>query len=325
MKNNKVIKLTIEILIAAIVIVVVVATVFMLKENANKSSEVAYSESTQESKLTIKFLYESTDYWQKFDMSNAGYKTQAEYETAVLNYIDQITKLLSKEDWYKQYTNNNNIIYIKLVLTEKEIKETINFPKNTDSDNITFNINYPIGMISYCDLPLVNSLTHIITYNKLTGVSSFSKTLDDGICEYLQNHYYSGKGVMICDRPAQEVKERNYDVIDVHKVVKLEQSHNKLPFEKLETDNSGFAIRYRYSFVDYLIQTYGLEAVLKVHDGKDESAYNSLSKNGFSGLISDWKQFLSKYPDFTSSEAQIESEAWESHEYLYRNYYDFKY
>ncbi|SEW14391.1 hypothetical protein [[Clostridium] fimetarium] len=329
MKRKTASKVVIQILLVAIVTVAIIVTWFILKENGTNNAEPVIQNpvGTEESKFSIKFSYGSDDYWTKLDMTNAGYKTQGEYETAVLNYIDEIAKLLGKEDWYKQYTNEDNTIYLNLELDLHGAEELpyLKYPEKSDTKTLIFNLNYPIGMITYCDLPLVNALTHLVTYDKQTGVSSFSKTLDDGLCDYVQNHYYSGKGIMICDRPAQEAKECNYYVIDVHKVVKLEQRHTSLAFEKLDTENNGFAMRYRYSFVDYLIQTYGLEAVMKVHDGLDESAYNSLSKNGYSGLISDWKQFLSKYADFTSSEAQIESDAWESNYYLYRRYFDFKY
>jgi len=51
-----------------------------------------------------------------------------------------------------------------------------------------------------------------------------------------------------------------------------------------------------YSFVDYLVNTYGIESVMKMIDGYDDSIYYLFNENGLSGLVSDWEQFLENYP-----------------------------
>ena len=50
------------------------------------------------------------------------------------------------------------------------------------------------------------------------------------------------------------------------------------------------------SFVEYLVQTYGIENLIKMADGYDESIYYLLNQNGLDGLISDWQQYLESYP-----------------------------
>ena len=85
------------ILIVAIAILALFATGYIIKKSKSDTLKLVTEISTESnninSEFTIKFMY-ADNYWEKYDLTNAVYKTQSEYETAVLNYIEQITTLL---------------------------------------------------------------------------------------------------------------------------------------------------------------------------------------------------------------------------------------
>ena len=56
-----------------------------------------------------------------------------------------------------------------------------------------------------------------------------------------------------------------------------------------------YSIECCSSFVDYLVQTYGIANVMKMVEGYDESIYYLFNPNGLNGVVSDWQQFLANY------------------------------
>ena len=78
------------VIIAAIVVVAIIVTVIVIKDDKKRLAENEknnHTESETKAVVPIQFTYYE-DYWKKYDLTNAVYKTQAEYETAVRNYID---------------------------------------------------------------------------------------------------------------------------------------------------------------------------------------------------------------------------------------------
>ena len=269
--------------------------------------------------INIKFLYQDK-YWEKYDLTNAVYKTQDEYETAVCNYIEEIAKLLDKPDWYKQ-NKDKNTLYLKLVIEGKEYyQEQIQRMEEYDDTMPLSNIgglaqytpNSCIYVMTFNDamfehniVPIVHELTDLITYNQVDKRSSFSYSLSNGLGEYVQKSL--GMGVDSCDHG---LDSHNY-VIEYQKICE-DDSTAKINIKYLNvnrigsSDMSGFSmdssltLRYYWveccsSFVDYLVQTYGIENVMKMVDGYDESIYYLLNQNGLDGLILEWQQFLNNY------------------------------
>jgi len=350
-KKNLII--VIECLLAVILVISITLTLILLKEhNTQEAGEsnisIGSTVSTESalnsasSKLSINFLYPE-DYWAKYDLTNATYKTKAEYETTVCTYIDQIAALLGKKDWYQQYTDNNNSIYIKLVISEAkpEPREYIIDPSDSNTNTLTFDLTFGYKEFESHQLELLTALTHLVMYDKKEAASSFSKSLDAGLCEYVEN--YLGKESVVSNITRKGMNACNYGV-DIHKFVNDNTStYSKDDWAKktyqvdvdkisssvgatlavypysLQTNQGMYWLRSSYSFVDYLVQTYGLEAVVKLCDGQNDSAYNVLNKNGLTALVSDWKQFLSKYPTMTPDEVKYFTTVCEGHSESYRN------
>jgi len=275
--------------------------------------------------ISIKFLY-AEDYWTKYQVSNTNNNTQQKYETTILSDIDQITTLLGKRDWYAQYADSDYTIYIKLVISDEipEPREYLECPKASDTITPTFTIKFGYTMFRGSDLPFYSVLTSLITYDKKDCVSSFSKSLDAGLGEYIQNNL--GKVSLVGTTERRGMNACNYGV-DIQNFVKSDKvtftkdawSINWYKADVMKTmDNMGttsatlpyslqtipgkFWLRSSYSFVDYLIKTYGLEKVVKVYDGKDEKSYETLRADGLKGLVLDWKKFIDEYPEMSQSE-----------------------
>ena len=296
--------------ISIIVVIAIIATVLFVIGNRTKSAgteEGVGADSETKPAFEIEFSY-SEDYWKIYDLTNAVYKTQTEFENAVLSYIDQIATLLNKPDWYKNYKGMDKL-YIALDINDAD--------DGISQGNIEFSQNY-LKTSYTCDLHLSNTmfkhnrsqLVHVLTKLIITKREGYPTSLEEGFCEYIQNELGMGIG------------SSNYG-LDIHNYLREFTKQHK---ENPESDNmniirdevgnpSGYMIVYDYkfaksknvsyynywvssiySFVDYLVDTYGIESVMKLIDGYDDSIYYLLNQNGLSGLVSDWKQFLENYP-----------------------------
>lgn len=85
------------------------------EKNEKEKKEIAYTNDKiekdntndkKDSESIYGFFYED-NYWDIYDMSNAQYKTKADFENDVLKYIDKISTLLQCEDWFSQYNKKN--------------------------------------------------------------------------------------------------------------------------------------------------------------------------------------------------------------------------
>jgi len=329
------------ILIAAIAIISIVAIAFIIngkktittgskssisteskedKEDAESATSTKATEVKTACGIKIKFIY-GNKYWDNYDLTNAVFKTQEEYEDAVCIYIDEIAKLLNKEDWYEKYKEDT--LYLKLVvegndyygatnlLRLEEYDDTMPIYDSSGLENFTSNaqlytITLNSAMFDHNIIPIVHQLTDLILYNKKSTnqTSSFSDSLRIGLDEYTQNYF--GMGIASCNHS-----------LDIHNyVVEQEKTFENNPTLTLHFSQKGllwegvtyralgspslssrnFGVECCSSFVAYLVQTYEIENVMKMVDAYDNSIYYLYNQNGLEGLIADWQQFLAAYP-----------------------------
>lgn len=57
------------------------------------------------------------------------------------------------------------------------------------------------------------------------------------------------------------------------------------------------------SFTKYLIETYGIDTVITIINGEDESIYNAYHEDGLTGMIKDWIAFVDSHESNISEEA----------------------
>lgn len=294
------------ILFVVIMVMCIITMVFLMKKSDIKSEKTEVNlttESESKSDLPIK-LYYHENYWEKYDLTNAVYKTQAEYESAVINYIDQITKLLNKQDWFKKYQNNEDIS-IELDVIDQD--DGINEGKvscRKDYNSFYFTIGMSNTMFKHNRSQLVHALTELI----ITKTQGYSSSIEDGIGEYVQNSL--GMGIAsynygldihnyLIEYTKKYEEDGNAKAVMSHIrdcVGTISQGKNRNPYSLNNHYSHDYSILCSYSFVDYLVQMYGIDSVMKMIDGYDESIYFLYNENGINGLVSDWKQFLENYP-----------------------------
>lgn len=316
-------------------LLVVVAVAIIFKIKSDRPDQTAKQIETETKPIKINFLYGS-DYWiqetapfykQLQESPDAPFKTKTDFENAVIKDIDQISTYLKLSNWSDQYQAVGNTINIKLTLnyggSTVAPRDYINF--SMDAGVPTFNITLEKEDFYSIDVQLPNAITHIITYNYAkSSSSSYSKSLEYGLGEYVQNQL--GPDQKVEDGSSVRGTRAINQGVNIHKVLKYnEKSDSKFWDNNVDADKiystmgaysdtapysleniyGNFWILSSYSFVDYLIQTYGLEKVMNIYVGQNDDAYKNIHPNGLNGLINDWKQYVNSIPEMTLNESQI--------------------
>ena len=301
------------IFVAVIVVLAIIATLSIMKENKTRSEDNNIStENETKSGISIEFTY-TEDYWKKYDLTNAVYKTQGDYENAVRKYIEEIAILLDKQNWYMQYSGMNTLC---LELHINELKSVsvqggvFSYKESTKRSTCTYELYLSDEMFKNNRSQLTQAISNLVLTQKHGELNDVEK----GLTEYIQNSLGMG------------IASVNYGV-DIHNYliaytkIKQDDKYNKTSMDSARTglgkissytNYIGTHDKYKlndeevykfneykvlcyHSFVDYLVQTYGFESVLKIADGYDDSIYNMFSPNGLKGLLEDWKNFLENY------------------------------
>ena len=295
-------------IISIIVVISVVAIIFVVKGSKTNSvgmEEGVSTESENKVPVVIEFTYYE-DYWQKYDLTNAVYKTQAEYETAVRSYIDQIATLVNRPDWYQRFEGIDTInIVLKINDADDGISPgLIGYSKNNKKTTLICDLNFSNTMFKHNRSQLVHALTDLVVSRSQANIFSM---LEQGFCEYIQSDLGMGNGSSIygldIHNYVKEFTKKNGE--DAALNSRMSQIRDSVgDISKYNTYGGSAKNRFEYnyvivcnnSFVDYLVKTYGIEGVMKMLEGYDESIYYLLNQNGLSGLVSDWEQFVETYP-----------------------------
>lgn len=279
------------------------------KEPITNTPTPEASSQSERKQIHYKFLYDE-EYWEKYDLTNAIFKTKEDYEEAVVNYIEEIAELYHMEDWYEQYTKNKDTFYIRLSIEDMPYGGRSDIPVDYTMNSLIVRIIFTDSMFTQNYAPLVHELTHIVTTDKDKDISSFSRSLTEGICEYA--------GSKIGDVDSAKLG------IDVHTLYKycMNACINQEIYTKEEVDNiiamvgeecvdypvsvaeniGGTWILCSHSFVDYLINTYGMDEMLKILRAEDENIYYNYNVDGLTGLKLEWQNFLEDYEPVLSDE-----------------------
>jgi len=291
-----------------IVVIGIVTTVLIMKEAKTKSANTAKdisAESETKAGFTVEFSYYE-DYWQKYDLTNAVYKTQTEYENAVRSYLDQIAILLNKKDWYQKYAEIKTI-YLGLKISDSDNGNNpgmVMYTRNYNNTVLTIDLNFSNTMFKHNRSQLVHALADLVVSRSQANIFSM---LEQGFCEYIQSDLGMGNGSSIygldIHNYVKEFTKKNGE--DAALNSRMSQIRDSVgDISKYNTYGGSAKNRFEYnyvivcnnSFVDYLVKTYGIEGVMKMLEGYDESIYYLLNQNGLSGLVSDWEQFVETYP-----------------------------
>lgn len=261
------------------------------------------AESEEPSSMKVDFLY-TFDYWNLYDWSQSYYPTKDDYEEAVTNYLNLIASYLGKEDWINQYDPKYKTLYINLEVNSSIQGAQIIWPTQYTSDSLVCKLrlssNNMTGEITHN--PICHELTHLITYQPNLQAASLSYSLNDGLCEYISNSVGEPNDCFLFDIDShtylllyfQELLKEGYeeqvvldDVID--SIGNLEYSaYHYSAFSK----EWMYSYIYNYSFVSYLIDTYGLEYFLSLHDPYKDSSLMEEHQDKLQELKEEWLVFL---------------------------------
>lgn len=285
-------------------------TVGAIQEDYNLDDSIHESIFPQEEKqVEFKFLYDE-EYWNKYDLTYALFQSKEEYERAILSYIDEISKAYHKDEWYQQYTENKDTIYIRLTIEDSPYEGRSIPLKDYSLNCLVMRLIFTDAMFTQNKAPIVHELTHTITTNKDKNRSSFSLSLTEGICEYANN--IIGTNALV-----------NH-MIDVHTYYNfyMRKCLEYEIFTQEEIDNiiamigeecieypEGFVgqiggawILSSFSFVDYLIETYGMDAMMAIFNAENKEVYYDYNVDGLTGLRLEWQKFLEDYEPVMSDE-----------------------
>ena len=312
MEKNKKIHI-VGILGAIIVVIAIITGVLIIKEYKAQATEKSISaDNEKKSEISIKFTYYE-DYWNKYDLTNAVYKTQDEYENAVLNYIDEIANLLNKQDWYAQYTGMNTLCLELHIddLDDGSTQGTISsYKESLEQSTCTYDLNLSNTMFKHNTSQLAQTMVALV----ITNTHGVLSDMERGFSEYIENKLGVGNtsvnygldihNYLISYTKLNEKYANNKISMNRMKDKVGELSHDKIAVSAKNIGNAyvpedemynAYKVLCNYSFVDYLVQTYGIECVMKIIYGNDESIYNLYNQSGLSGLIVEWKLFLENY------------------------------
>lgn len=270
-------------------------------EKKDLTAEV--TDSTSEPYLTrnIEFLYHY-DCWTLYDNTKAVFKSKEDYEKTLRSYIKDIEELLHKENWLDNYDTKYKTLYIKLKITDKQIG-AITVPVEYTNDSLITYLTVGDNLFLNNYNPIIHELTHLVSYNPIIDRFGLSISLNDGLAEYVNKQIggedtYCIKNIPIHDYLTQYLSQ-------IYQLDIKEEKENDY-INSLATDEKiykyqTFSQEWMYffmcnvSFVDYVIQEYGIDYFMNLHDyiEGDENIKNQQKQ--MNELKTEWIEFLNSY------------------------------
>lgn len=245
--------------------------------------------------LDITFLYKG-DFWSVYDLEKTDIPTKEAYEALVKQYILEIEELLNLHNWWTDANPQADTFVLTLQI--KNGNSSIeNYLKKALANEVETTINLSHNMLQKKghDGGLAHELTHAM------AGGTFSMSLEDGLCDYVQTQIgsiaYSMSMGFDSDEVAvlfreeyltTEISEEEYQ-----EVLDTIGKAGGYPFPN-EGWQSQFWYLYSSSFINNLIQNYGLDKVMELmENGTGEDAYETYMGKSLEELKGDWLEKLS--------------------------------
>lgn len=268
--------------------------------------------------LEMEFSY-NADYWNTDYFKESVFTSQEVFEDIVKEEIVEICNLLGYSDfWIEENPNAKNMLLNV---------EFMGLPRSTAGRLTAFGEDNVWGKLSlsilsqegYRDGSLAHELTHI-----LTG-STLSISLEEGLCEYVRERvgysklsdYYASQGLELGEQErikldyqacyqralsSGEGTQEDFEQFWEH-IGKVGTAYPYL----INTWKSTMWYRLSNSFTVYLIEEYGVDAVIDVlQKGEDESAYQQYLGKDLETLKAEWRQYFDELETSMNVEEYIE-------------------
>ena len=209
-------------------------------------------------------------------------------------YIREIEDVLGLYNWWENVAPEANTLEINVEIGSSGEAYTYGLRKTSEKTlNTTVRLELRALRAGYGnDSSLAHELMHIICG------SSFSRSLEDGLCDYVQ--YRVGMQRFIWEeRPDWSVTEvmklqlpyyQNRAAVSDEKVAEVMETVGLAQGYSYGNTPTG-SLWYVYSqcFVEYLVETYGMEKTLNlIRLGEDEGAYREYLGKSFEEVKTDW-------------------------------------
>jgi len=275
--------------------------------------------------LEVELRYNGNAYWEKYDMSDTMYPTQEALQKQVETYIVQIEDMLQVYNWW-EYLNPEAESFIINMTIEEGGKSEARYLSLAFQNEVKTNIKLSKEWVldAKLDGKLAHELTHVILG------STFSLSLEEGMCQYVQG------------RLGPENFEEDYgwtwqENFKLYVTTSLEKGLSVKQLDEIIRNVGGkgreyiylqngelgntmenyFWYQYSRAFVEYLVEQYGMEKMVKLlQNGESENDYEKYFGKSFHSLKEEWMEhFENMIPPMTAEEvtrAEVESyEKWE--------------
>ncbi len=258
----------------------------------------------KEPPLPVSYYYYA-NYWELYDMSDTIFPNKESLENYTSHYLKEVEEFLDCGGWWKEINPQAKEIQITYYLRRARICDA-GIPMAFGQDAVAVSItlsrsilqNPNMGLYGK-DANLVHELGHVVLNN------SFSISLEDGMCEYLneqisQYSMLNSIGIPLQDLVCLDIQygmENNE--AEQAELDKLKAGIGKegrtYPYST-NSMNSKIWYCMSFSFVNYLIDTYGLSDVVElIREGETQADYEKYLGHSLEELKEDWWNYVINY------------------------------
>lgn len=236
-------------------VIVIVAMGFLLTTPVSNGAE----------KLQVIFQYKM-DYWNVFDLKEGSMKNREVLEDTCLRYMEEIEELLGFDYWWKRVNSDADTLVINLAICEGKTWARLPYPGLPKEVETMIQLNASTISNPDWDGGLASMITGIMIGD------SFSPLLANGLCGYVQKQIGT-----------DFVKELGLNSQEIYEMC-VNGS-----WERYGLSQANYNALYETYFVEYLIETYGTEQVMKlVLEGVSEESWEQILGKSFKELQQDW-------------------------------------
>lgn len=219
----------------------------------------------KENNLKVIFQYKM-DYWNVFDLQNGSMESREVLEDTCLRYMEEIEELLGFGYWWKRVNPGADTLVINLVICEGKTWARLPYPGLPKEVETMIQLNASTISNPDWDGGLASMLTGIMIGD------SFSPVLANGLCGYAQKQIGT-----------DFVKELGLNSQEIYEMCVNDS------WERYGLSQANYNALYVTYFVEYLIETYGIEQVMKlVMEGVSEESWEQILGKSFKELQQDW-------------------------------------
>jgi hypothetical protein len=248
---------------------------------------------------TKRVSVQMADYvWDNANMEYSRFKSREEFLVEIEYYIREIGLFTSRENWYTEYKGrvvvDDFICIVDFRLTDgvSNARQTVLTADNSLMPRIYLNQKH----FEHDIAPIIHEITHVMFKN--TSSSSFY----EGFANYCQVKFDKGQSVADFGGLNVHTHANMYlvnapDMFDILlPLIGEERKEN-------DSDLHSVFIILSHSYIDFLINNYGIENFMKLYNSKNlYNDYLTICGKSLEELKEDWLEMIKNYSDTISVE-----------------------